>query len=96
MASSKLFVCLVLAALVGCAFAQYLKPISGYNTPTGFVDLHSGQFSSSITGNVYNLARPAVVAAPAYVAPAIATHAYAAPAYAAPAVAAAPVAWIRK
>lgn len=79
--SAKYFICLVLAALVACTMAQLL-PISGTRDLTGgYYDHYTGQYSSALTGRVYNTA-PAVVAAPAIVA---------APRLAA----AAPVAWIR-
>lgn len=59
--SMKLFVCLVLAALVACSMAQ-LIPISGSRDLTGgYYDHYTGQYSSAITGRVYNTA-PAVVA----------------------------------
>ena len=75
----------MLAALVGCTMAQ-LIPIAGTRDLTGgYYDHYTGQYSSALTGRVYNTA-PAVVAAPAIAAPAIA-H---------PAIAAAPVAWIRR
>lgn len=84
--ASKLFICLVLAALVACAMAQLL-PISGTRDLTGgYYDHYTGQYSSAITGRVYNTA-PAVAVAPAVV------HHHA---FAAPAIAAAPVAWIRR
>lgn len=58
---SKLIICLVLAALVGCAVAQ-LIPISGTRDLTGgYYDHYTGQYSSALTGRVYNTA-PAVVA----------------------------------
>lgn len=60
--ASKLIICLVLAALVGCAFAQLL-PISGTRDLTGgYYDHYTGQYSSAITGRVYNTA-PAVAIA---------------------------------
>lgn len=60
--ASKLIVCLVLAALVGCAVAQLL-PISGTRDLTGgYYDHYTGQYSSAITGRVYNTA-PAVAVA---------------------------------
>lgn len=81
--ASKLIVVLVLAALVGCALAQLL-PISGSRDLSGgYYDHYTGQYSSAITGRVYNTA-PAIVAAPAIAAP-----------IAAP-IAAAPFAWIRR
>lgn len=59
--ASKLIICLVLAALVGCAVAQ-LFPIAGTRDLTGgYYDHYTGQYSSAITGRVYNTA-PAVVA----------------------------------
>lgn len=84
-------ICLtLLVALIGCAFGQ-LVPIAGTRDLTGgYLDHYTGQYSSAITGRVYNTA-PAVVAAPAIAAPAIA-----APAIAAPAIAAAPLAWLRR
>ncbi|OQR78979.1 hypothetical protein BIW11_06048 [Tropilaelaps mercedesae] len=61
---TKLF---VLLALVACAFGGVLKDVTG-----GTFDLTTGQYSSAITGRVYNSA-PVVAAAPvalsAYIAP---------------------------
>lgn len=81
------FICLILAlvALVACVSCQ-LIPIAGSRDLTGgYYDHYTGQYSSALTGRVYNTA-PALVAAPAI------AHA----AIAAPAIAAAPVAWIRR
>lgn len=59
--SAKFFICLVLAALVVCSMAQ-LVPISGTRDLTGgYYDHYTGQYSSALTGRVYNTA-PAVVA----------------------------------
>lgn len=59
--ASKLIICLVLAALVGVAVAQ-LAPIAGTRDLSGgYYDHYTGQYSSAITGRVYNTA-PAVVA----------------------------------
>ena len=60
--SSKLMIILVLAAIVGCALAQ-LVPIAGSRDLTGgYYDHYTGQYSSAITGRVYNTA-PAVAVA---------------------------------
>lgn len=59
--ASKIIICIVLAALVGCAVAQLL-PISGTHDITGgYYDHYTGQYSSALTGRVFNTA-PAVVA----------------------------------
>lgn len=56
---SRLMICLVLAAIAGCAVAQ-LVPIAGTRDLTGgYLDHYTGQYSSAITGRVYNTA-PAV------------------------------------
>lgn len=90
--ASKLFIVLALVALFGCAYGQLLAPISGSRDLTGgYYDHYTGQYSSAITGRVYNTAPAVAVAAPAIAAPAIA-----APAIAAPAIAASPFAWIRR
>ena len=82
MASSKLFICLVLAALVGCALAQLL-PIAGTRDLTGgYYDHYSGQYSSALTGRVYNTAPAVAIGAPI--------------AHIGAPIAAAPVAWIRR
>lgn len=87
--SANFYIFLVLAALIACTMAQLL-PISGTRDLTGgYYDHYTGQYSSALTGRVYNTA-PAVVAAPAFV-PRIA-----APIAAPIAAAAAPVAWIRR
>lgn len=63
--ASKLIICLVLAALIGCAVAQ-LIPIAGSRDLTGgYYDHYTGQYSSAITGRVYNTA-PAVAVAGEY------------------------------
>ena len=60
--ASKLIICLVLAVLVGCAAAQ-LIPIAGTRDLTGgYYDHYTGQYSSALTGRVYNTA-PAVAIA---------------------------------
>lgn len=102
---SKFIVALALFAMVACAAAQVI-PISGTRDLTGgYYDHYTGQYSSAITGRVYNTAPavaiaagPAIAASPYLAAPAIAHHAIAAPAIVgAPAIAAAaPLGWIRK
>lgn len=84
--AAKFIICLVLAALVGCALAQHLLPISGTRDLTGgYYDHYTGQYSSALTGRVYNTAP--VVAAPLLHHHVPLVH---------HAVAAAPVAWIRR
>lgn len=51
-----------MAAFAACAVAQYAVPIAGTRDLTGgYYDHYSGQYSSALTGRVYNTA-PAVVA----------------------------------
>lgn len=59
--ASKLIICLVLAALIGCAVAQLIPIPGSRDLSGGYYDHYTGQYSSAITGRVYNTA-PAVVA----------------------------------
>lgn len=58
---AKVFILLaLLATMIGCALAQ-LAPIAGTRDLTGgYLDHYTGQYSSAITGRVYNTV-PAVV-----------------------------------
>lgn len=57
-----MFVATVFAAMLACVSAQLLQPIAGTRDLTGgYYDHYSGQYSSALTGRVYNTA-PAVVA----------------------------------
>ena len=83
--SKFIIVAALLAMLVACVSAQLLQPIAGTRDLSGgYYDHYTGQYSSAITGRVYNTAPGLIAAAPIAAAP-----------IAAP-IAAAPVAWIRR